>query len=171
MLCSVREKKGSVLFFNLEKKTSKLLYFGGGINVQNTPFLWGWEYGYWNLHFYLLAYVKEKRTHTKWFLSHIAGGSSVIQRTLKNNLSSSRNGEDVQISNSAIPVYGLHPGETRTPRPGDMRTNTVQDSMTCVRTCTVQESEGIQTNRWVKQAGWKIHAGWSHLHRNFKHEK
>ena len=122
--------------------------------MQNIPFLWGWEGGNWNLHFYLLAHVQRnsERTHTKWFLSHIAGGGSIIHRSLENNLPSSSNGEDEHIPNSAIPIDGPHPGETRTPRPGDMRENTHWTRSKIARVCK-------QTAEWRKLAERHVQAG------------
>ena len=45
MLCSVREKKGSVLFFNLEKKPPNYSILGGGSMCRIHPFYEGGSMG------------------------------------------------------------------------------------------------------------------------------
>lgn len=119
-----KKKKCGIL--QLGTKISKLLYLGGErLGAEYTLFMrvGGWELKSACL-FACTCTKKLWKEHTKWFLSHTAGGGSVTQRSRENNLPSSSNGEDEHMPNSEVPIDGPHPGETRTPRPGHTHENT-----------------------------------------------
>lgn len=155
-------KREKVLYpLTWRKKVSKILYLGKKTKVQNlvsAPFLWGLGDGYWNLHFYLLHRYKEtQRRHTKWLLSHTAGRTTTVQTTLEDNLRGSGNAEGVHISTPAIPTYGLHPRETRTPRPGDPHENAHRTLPVTVRGCKqMRENSWLQNTCSLKPFPWKF---------------
>ena len=129
MLCSVREKKGSVLFFNLE-------FWGGDQRAEYTLFM---RVGGWELKsaFLFACIRKRKKGHPQNDSSHTSLEEAQLYKgpwkTIRQALGMVKMCTD-QTQHFQYVVSILE-------KPGH------PDQATCVRTCTVQESEGMQTNR------------------------